>query len=78
MEKANQYLVVPRSQEKAKLLEFLDEANKLSNISVVRVVGDQDNPKRVIIKGTPEAIEALKHSFDREIIIEPDSDLKLF
>lgn len=78
MEKADQYLVVPRSQDKAKLLEFLNEANKLSTVSVVRVVGDQDNPKRVIIKGTPEAIEALKNSFAREIIIEPDSDLKMF
>jgi hypothetical protein len=81
LEKADQYLVVPRSQDKskqAKLLEFLDAANKTPNVSVVRVVGDQDNPKRVIIQGTADAIEKLKNSFDPEIIIEPDSNLKMF
>ena len=80
MENADQYLVVPRSQDKskqAKLLEFLDAANKIPNVSVVRVVGDRDNPKRVIIQGTADAIEELKSTFDTEIIIEPDSNLKM-
>jgi hypothetical protein len=81
LEKADQYLVVPRSQDKSKqstLLEFLNAAGKIPSISIVRVVGDSDNPKRVIIQGTPDAINELKTSFDRKVIIEPDSSLNLF
>ena len=81
LEKVDQYLVVPKSQDKSKqstLLQFLNAAEKIPSISIVRVVGDSDNPKRVIIQGTADAINELKTSFDRDVIIETDSSLNLF
>ena len=80
MKNTKQFIVVPRPQKKnpsAKLLEFLDIAIKMSDVSLKKVVGEEKNPKRLIVQATPEAIEKLGSQFGEDIIIEPDSDLQM-
>lgn len=75
------YIVVPTSGSKTQgnmLLELLRVTENRADVSVERVVGQPTNPRRLVIRATPDAIKDLQLQFTDQLIIEPDSDLQTF
>jgi hypothetical protein len=78
MQDLERYIVAPRSRSnRDEILKFLSLVAERSDVSIERIVGDQSNPRRVIIRGIPQAISRLQSEFSDHLIIEPDSGLKL-
>ena len=72
-----QFLVVPKSRKQVDvLLDFLRFVDNRSDVSVERIVGDSSNPRRVIIRGTEDALKDLQSQFADHLINEPDSELQ--
>lgn len=75
-----QYIVVPRGTAEAasalrKLLQLA--ASPDTNITVVRVIGPADNPRRAVIRGPPERIAELRAALGGDLLFEEDASLSL-
>ena len=74
-----QYVVVPRSgasDSTARLLQCVDICTRRSDITIKRIVGDEDNPKRLIIAANPEVADELLLNFGNWLIIEENQPLR--
>jgi hypothetical protein len=74
-----QYIIVPRSgvaNSAAYMQQCLDTIKSRSDISIRRIVGEEDNPKRIIIAANPEAANELLRNFGDGLIIEEDQALR--
>ncbi|GEM_PF-1744782 len=84
MEKIEQYIVEPSRQFSPKtsaassLLEFLQIVERNPDISVQKIIGDSNNPRRLIIHAKPESIKILESFFGGRLIIEKDEQLTMF
>jgi hypothetical protein len=75
------YLVVPKSKtvrESNIFPEIIILLEKMSDVSVERIVGPQDSPKRIVIRSDQASIQKLQSQFGDQLIIEPDSELEMY
>ena len=75
MEK-KQYLIVPRSgaaEYAAYMQHCLDTIKSRSDISIIRIVGEEDNPRRIIVDANHEAANALLQKFGAWLFIEENT-----
>lgn len=80
MNEKHPFIVVPTSASAATSLpEFLDEIAKhfTDCVTVRRVVGEAQSPKRLVIDATEDAVRQLKERFAQKLNIEPDLPLKI-
>jgi hypothetical protein len=73
-----QFIVVPRGTANAagalqRLLQLAASPN--TNITIVRVVGPADNPRRAVIRGPPERIAELRAALGGDLLFEEDASL---
>jgi hypothetical protein len=75
------YLVVPKSKavgESNIFSQLITILEKMPDVSIERIVGPQNSPKRIIIRSDQVSIQHLRSQFRDRLIIEPDSDLEMF
>lgn len=80
----DQYIVTPQRTQMDSgrsdpgLLELLRLAESNPDISIVRVVGNTDNPSRLIVKAKSETINSLQSNFQGRLLFEKDQPLELY
>lgn len=75
------FLVVPKSKavgESDIFSQFMTILEKMPDVSIERVVGTQNSPKRLIIRCDQVSIQQLKSQFGEQLIIEPDSAIEMY
>lgn len=79
-----QYIVTPQRiqvdsvQSNSRLLEFLELAGRNPNISIVRIVGNADNPSRLIVQANSATINSLQSNFQGQLLFEKDQPLEMY
>lgn len=66
-----------RQEASKPLVRFLEHVRAMPAVEVIRIVGDPDNPKRVIMRAAEDCVADLKTRFGEHLIIEVDQELKL-
>jgi hypothetical protein len=66
-----------RQEASKPLVRFLEHVRAMPAVEVIKIVGDPDNPKRVIMRAAEDRAADLKTRFGGHLIIEVDQELKL-
>jgi hypothetical protein len=75
---SDQRIQVESVQSNSSLLEFLKLAESNPNISLVRIVGNADNPSRLIVQANSATINSLQSNFQGQLLFEKDQPLEMY
>ena len=67
-----------KGPDSSPLHQFLEAVRSDSNVSIVKVAGNSEDPKRVLVKMDPATAERVKQRFGSRCLIERDEPLELF